>query len=853
MGAELIHSRLEAAVLDAIDKACAGPLRWGKDDCALWCASALECVLGYDAAADFRGKYRTRRGAKRKMGKGGLAATLRKIARRHGWQAIDPLAAQAGDIGLVEVDYRGERALACVICRARGWFVGRKDYGVTIVPAKFVRLCFKVAPHVRSKPFEYGHGVALPSLPHRSRLIATSAAMREPVSTVIGLTALIASTFSVSTAVAGAIGGAIIGAGISVGLSYAASALQQRGNQPLSNQNFVSPNDPSIRYNTRQPIPPKRIIYGTAQVGGALFFEETINPHLYQGLMICAKPITRFRKLWIGTNELSFTNLSENGILIPLSVAGQPSYSTRLQASLRLGASDQSMDAILARDFPALSGTAIAGGTGTPTGDMTGASGLAAAFDDGTDETTAQSAQKTVSGSGTATVGKDWGSSTLITGFQMYAPNNSLHGFSNDSNGEYKFTLQGSVIGDYSDAVTIAVSDYTQYGPSAIASAADPTYATSFPFHRVLMEERLGDASPHNLWCAECIFFTSSGSPEQFRQQGIATAVLRYDFGADQAEYTNLWGQQQRPNPIFLVDGIAVPDPRKASHIIDFDPNDPTEVAAAEATWEFSNNAALCQTHFLIQQYGGRIDPRRIDWDKVKQAADWDDGMVGTTEGDFIRRGTIDGLITLNQRPSDVMSSMLSANRGFVLESAGRVWVSSSEPRTSVATIHDAILSGGIEYQAAKPKRDLINQLKVRFVAEDREYQNVDGPILTRDDLVDSDQELLAAVLELPFTLDNRRAQVLQKAFLETARLGRRLNCTVDIELLAIAADELVGNAVTFSSDLFPKFNGTYFVEKWGFAEQFGSVNLSLVEYEASIETDFDPATDQQPFTITDI
>lgn len=695
-GMSHVRDRLEAAVLAAMDRACAAPMRWGHDDCALWCANVLRDVLDYDAAENFRGHYRSQKGSRRVLGQGGLLRALRAAARRHEWNAIDPMLAQAGDVGLAMVIYRGRPSFACVICRAPGWFVGRGEFGVTALPATMVRRAWKVVPHRRAREVVPGARVAMPRVITRPSMVPTSAAAQEPVSTALGLSALLFNTgLFASVGVAAAFGGAVVGIGVSIGLNYAASALLQRGNQPLSGNVNGAPNDPSIRYNTRQPVPSKRIIYGTAQVGGALFFEQVKNPHLYQGLMISAKPITAIRKIWIGTNELSFASIAAGSILTPLAVPGQPDYPGNLQVSIRLGATDQAIDPILAADFTSLD--------------------------------------------------------------------------------------------------------------------------------------------------------------TEFRQRGIATAVLRYDFGTTQDEYTQLWGQTQRPNPIFLVDGIAVPDPRKSGHVLEYDPADLDAVAAAEATWEWSNNAALCQAHYLTQPYGGRIDPRRVDWDKVAEAADWDDQQIGTTEGDLIRRGTIDGLITLNQRPSDVISPMLSANRGFVLESAGRVWVSSSKPRTAVATIHDAILSGGIEYRAAKPKRDMLNRIKVRFVAEDREYQTVDGPVLSRGDLQTTDAEILDGVLDLPFTLDDRRAQMLQKAFLDTSRLGRRLNCVVDVEMLACSADELVGNAVNVSLELFPQFDGLYFVESWGFTDSFGSISLSLSEYDPAIETDWHPEDDQQAFALADL
>lgn len=254
---------------------------------------------------------------------------------------------------------------------------------------------------------------------------------------------------------------------------------------------------------------------------------------------------------------------------------------------------------------------------------------------------------------------------------------------------------------------------------------------------------------------------------------------MRYSYGFDFEEFTHLWGQTSRPNPLWLVDGVAVPDPRRPGHILDWDPDDRESVEEARASWTWSNNAALVQAHYLTQRYGGCIRPSRTDWDKVARAAEWDDGLIGCVNGEFIRRHTIDGVVTLNQPPSDVISAMISANRGFILQSAGRVWVSSSLPRSPIATIHDGLLTGPVEYRAGKPKRDLINHVKVRFVASDREYQVADGPVLARDDLKAADGELLDGTLALSFTMDARRAKRLQKAFLDTARLGRQMSIDV--------------------------------------------------------------------------
>lgn len=511
----------------------------------------------------------------------------------------------------------------------------------------------------------------------------------EIISTAI---ALIAWAAPGSVTIAGIGASTFLAVGLSIGLSYAAQALQSRGSSPLSN---FAQSEQGSKYNERQAIPSKRILYGESQVGGALFIEVVKPPYLYMGFLICDEQVTSFRKMWIATNEVAFSGLTPNSVLTPIAVDGAPNYPGRLQASFRVGLPSQTLDGLLATDLTHL------------------------------------------------------------------------------------------------------------------------------------------DAS--------------------FRQQGVATVVARFHYGADYNEFTRLWGQVQRPNPLFLVRGVAVPDPRVQGTVLNWDPDDPASVEAARATWGYSNNASLVTAHYLTQRYGGRIKPSRMDWDKVVEAADFDDDMIACNDGTSQRRYTIDGAVTLNQSPSTVVAGMIAANRGYVLQSAGRVWPSSSKPRKTIATIHDGLLAGPVSIRMAKPKRDLINRVKTRFIAPDREYQTADGPVLTRTDLQEADGEVLDATLTLPFTSDNRRAQRLAKAYLSNARLGKQISCRVDVLLLAECDDDLIGGAVNFDSALFPAGNGLYLVADWGFADSFSKIDLSLVAYDPSVETDWVAANDEKPFTIADL
>lgn len=686
----MTRDKFSEAITAAMCAAGETVMQWGRDDCVLWCANIVREVCGYDPVPEIRGRYRSRRGALRLIGRRGLLRPMRATARWHKWARIDPRLAQPGDVGLVRVQLSDGEIFATVICRARGWFVGRNERGFTAMRADRVAYAWSVLPDALSIA---APRAALPALrpPWRPPM---SAAHHEPISTFIGLTALIEG-LGASAAVAGAIGGAIVTTVVVAGLQVANSLLSRGAaidngvglatsmTSATGSTADVSP-VASTQVTERQSLPSKRVIVGSAYVGGALFFEQVKPPYLTQGILISDGPITSVETIFIGTDQLSFSAITPGTIMTPLAVDGQPDYPDNLLVSVRLGADDQILDPLIQLNYPEV------------------------------------------------------------------------------------------------------------------------------------------DSS--------------------FQQRGIATAVYRYAFGADQNAFLALWGNVARPTAYTVVKGVAV-----------YDPRDDTQSLDDETTWKWSNNASLVQAYYLMQPWGGRIPKEKIRWDKVATSADYDDTTMACADGSNIARHTIDGAITLNQQPYQVLQDLLTANRGMVLQSGGDIWVESSQPKTPIATIYDRILTDGITYQSAKQKSDLVNKLQVRFVAPSQDYQVVDGPILDRTDLQAIDGEVLPATLALNYTQDDRRAQRLQKAFLESSRLGRSITCSVLLNLLATAADELIGNVVTVDSQLFPSANGDYMVTSVTFSDDCTSATLALTEYDASIETDWNPSTDEQPFTLADI
>jgi hypothetical protein len=320
---------------------------------------------------------------------------------------------------------------------------------------------------------------------------------------------------------------------------------------------------------------------------------------------------------------------------------------------------------------------------------------------------------------------------------------------------------------------------------------------------------------------------------DSFRQRGTARATFRFKFGDDVDDFQRMWGQGVSiPSPLLDIDGMPVYDPRDPAQRYPTDWRDAEDVAEAMATWKFRRNgrdvgrtAALVQADWLGHPDGVNHPAGRIRWDEIARAADFDEE----------RGHTIDGEVTLDQNPRTVMEAMLTANRGFVVQGRGYGWVMSSQPREPVITIDDDLLLGGFEFQADRFKSELANTVRSRFSSADREYQDVDGPVVARDDLIDADGEVFTKTVRMPFTSDSDQVQILANQYLDEARLKRSLVC--NIKLRAIADGVREGEVVRVFSRNFPQINADYSIEKIGFLDDLSGLSLGLREYDASIST----------------
>src|SRR5690606_14850247 len=270
--------------------------------------------------------------------------------------------------------------------------------------------------------------------------------------------------------------------------------------------------------------------------------------------------------------------------------------------------------------------------------------------------------------------------------------------------------------------------------------------------------------------------------PASFRQRGHATIVIKahYGFGdgfeAQFEDHKRVYGDQGTLQPMIRFRGARVPDLRRPGVSLD----DPT-------TWIWSDNAALCLARFLIHKWPDTqiLPTDRLNWDLFMRAADECDRWETSKDGTTFRRHTVNGVVQSTDDPWDVIENMKIAMGGHVVIERGKVYPIVRTRRAPEATLHQEMIVGGLEYTSEARARELVNIMKPTFIAPDREYQEVAGPVLRREDLIAQDNKPRESSLRGAFVEDHRRMQRIASAHLNWARDGRTLTVGATMEAMS--------------------------------------------------------------------
>lgn len=178
---------------------------------------------------------------------------------------------------------------------------------------------------------------------------------REPVSTFIGLSAVLFNTgLFASVGAAAAFGGTIVVGGVLAGAQFALSKTIPKPNlSGFGSGSAADINAPASRGSIRQNASPQRRIYGRMQVGGAwIFYDDATPQYQYLTLGLARGRISAIRAVIINNNRVTFSSTAFDTIVTPVAVDGQD-YAGNLEAAFGQGLDTQTKCPLLDAHFPA--------------------------------------------------------------------------------------------------------------------------------------------------------------------------------------------------------------------------------------------------------------------------------------------------------------------------------------------------------------------------------------------------------------------------------------------------------------------------------------------------------------------
>lgn len=310
----------------------------------------------------------------------------------------------------------------------------------------------------------------------------------------------------------------------------------------------------------------------------------------------------------------------------------------------------------------------------------------------------------------------------------------------------------------------------------------------------------------------------------QFRQRGVCTVVLEMTVGADTDEHTELWGTGGIPELKLRVRGLRVFDRTKPEQ----DPDD-------ASTWTWSDNATVVMEDFLCAGIGGQVDRDEIDDTLNAESIAIDAQWLPTLDG-MERRGRVNGLVSSDESPIDVLSSMLQMNRGTLRKADGAYNIRSDRPATPVATIHRGqwLRDGTVTMQSETDTRATVDGVVLQFYPASRFGESAETayPASALDD---------PNAARATFRFGDSAAQVQRLGFAmqEENDLGGTISGLFDISVLAATGKPNrlleVGDVVWWDGgDPFDDMDGLFTVTGLEIASNF-AVSLSLAGTSADI------------------
>ena len=291
-----------------------------------------------------------------------------------------------------------------------------------------------------------------------------------------------------------------------------------------------------------------------------------------------------------------------------------------------------------------------------------------------------------------------------------------------------------------------------------------------------------------------------------FKGQGIAYLYVRMEY--DQDVFAD-------GVPLFTakVQGKKVYDPRTSST-------------------GYSANAALCIRDYLVSAYG--LDNSGDVNDAYFQtAANTCDESVTLAGSGTESRYEINGVISLDQTPSNVLGDMMTACAGTLFWGQGEWHLKVGEYTSSIKTFTLDNLRGPINLDTKHSRRDNFNIVRGTFNDAGQGYIRADYPEIRSSSFIADDNGVESALdLALPLTTSAATAQRLAKMTLFRAR--EQMTFTADFGLEAFEVE--CGDIIALTIDRYGWSAKEFEVVGWKFRNDgdAGDLRVALTLRETS-------------------
>jgi hypothetical protein len=315
--------------------------------------------------------------------------------------------------------------------------------------------------------------------------------------------------------------------------------------------------------------------------------------------------------------------------------------------------------------------------------------------------------------------------------------------------------------------------------------------------------------------------------------KGTCYVVSAFELGTRTGE--GVWSNGAPQSIRAVVKGKKVYDPRLDST----NGGSGVHRLADPATWEWSDNPALCLADYLFDADLGMgaegVSYSDIDWAMVATAANQCDATVTVPSGGSTKRFTCNGVLDTGTAYADNIRNLLSSMAGTLTWSGGKYRIRAAAYEAPTFTFTENDIVGDVQVQPERPRAQRFNTVRGTFIDPSADYAATQFLRVQDSDYLSTrdDGQELATSIALPMTNDQYMAQRL--AWRSLRLNNQQTTAVVPLNWKALKVG--VGDRINLTVSELNWSSKVFVVDAWSFDPEKGFM-LTVREDSASAYTD---------------